>query len=133
MDGVKDWIYEEEQRKINQVYKDYTTEEKNDFVIKLKKDHKNTIIGWISAGMSDKIPAKILDMVADDIEQAKLDDRDPFKKIILAVHFSKSKALRDEWRKKDGIWDSLSTKFANLNSSYQLDYEEFPLTVSDTK
>ena len=59
--------------------------------------------------MSNKIPAKILDMVADDIEQAKLDDRDPFKKIILAVHFSKSKALRDEWRKKDGIGESIAT------------------------
>ena len=80
-----------------------------------------------------KIPAMILKYINDDVNQARLDDREPYTKIILAVHFAKSKSARDYWRQDGGEWDNLSKRWKLLDTKYELDYKEFALTQDDTK
>jgi hypothetical protein len=80
-----------------------------------------------------KIPAMILKYINDDVEEAMLDDREPYTKILLAVHFAKSKSARNYWRKTNGEWDNLSSRWELLETKYELDYTEFALTQDDTK
>ena len=131
MSNVTDRIYEHKQSQQNMVYIDYTDAEKEAYVSELKELHEDTIIFFASALMADKIPARLLTEIQKDVEQSKCDDREPYKKIIIAVHFSQSKTARDDWR--INLWPSLAKQWENLNSDYSLDYEEFDLTRSDTK
>ena len=133
MDRVKYYIYEEEQAIKNSVLIDYDDAQKGEKVRELEEKYPNTIIFYVSAKVGMKIPAMILKYINDDVNQAKLDDREPYTKIILAVHFAKSKSARDYWRQVGGEWDNLSKRWKLLDTKYELDYKEFALTQDDTK
>ena len=134
MDGVHDANYEEKQAEANKVLIDHTEAQKDEKVGELQKKYPNTIIFYVSAKVGMKIPAMILKYIDDDVEEARLDDREPYTKIILAVHFAKSKSARDHWRKKNnGEWANLSSRWELLETKYELDYREFALTQDDTK
>ena len=136
MKGVKDSIFKEKERANNMVLPDYTDGDKQDFVDKWKKFLPEEIIFYCAVSIADKIPHKILENIAKDIEEAEaeLPKRDPFKKVRLVVHYSQSKSLRDYWIRKDtGGWAMLEKYWENLNSDYTIDYEEMPLSVEDIK
>jgi hypothetical protein len=136
MKGVKDSIFKEKQRKINMVLPDYTDEEKQAFVDALKELHTDEIIFYYSAGMSDKMPMKILENIEKDIEDAhaSLPQREPLKKVKIVTHYSQSKTIRDLWIKPDiGTWAKLLKRWENIGSDYTITYVEMPLAVKDTK
>jgi hypothetical protein len=139
MDGVKDMIFAKEQAKVNMMYASYSDEDKTNFCKELKETYKETekrdVIAFAaSAKMGDKLPARILKAIDEDIEDSKnpaLIPREPCTKVVMGIHFAQSSVVRNNWRTVD--WPKLSKQFANLNSSYELTYEEFPLLVPDTK
>ena len=63
MKGVKDSIFEAEQRKINMVLPDYTDQDKQDFVDELKKVFPDEIIFYCAVSIADKIHYKILENI----------------------------------------------------------------------
>ena len=133
MDGVHDKNYEEKQAEANKVLIDHTEAEKEAKVEEIKKKHPKTIVFYVSANMTLKIPSMIFKAIEADHEKAMLDDRDPYKKIIIAVHFAKSKTARDEWRKTGGWKDQLLNQWGLLETKYSLDNREFALEKDDIK
>ena len=118
------------------VLPDYTDEEKQAFVDALKELHTDEIIFYYSAGMSDKMPMKILENIEKDIEDAhaSLPQREPLKKVKIVTHYSQSKTIRDLWIKPDiGTWAKLLKRWENIGSDYTITYVEMPLAVKDTK
>ena len=100
MKGVKDSIFEAEQRKINMVLPDYTDQDKQDFVDELKKVFPDEIIFYCAVSIADKIHYKILENIDKDIQEAQAEipeRKELFKKVRLVVHYSQSKTLRDGW------------------------------------
>ena len=136
MKGVKDSIFEAEQRKINMVLPDYSDQDKQDKVDELKKVLPDEIIFYCAVSIADKIHYKILENIDKDIQeaQAEIPKREPFKKVRLVVHYSQSKTLRDGWIKpRTGVWAKLERLWDNINTQYTISYVEMPLTKPDTQ
>jgi len=136
MNGVKNSIFEAEQRKINMVLPDYTDQDKQDWVDKLKIMFPDEIIFYCAVSIADKIFHKILENIDKDIQeaQAELPEREPFKKVRLVVHYSQRKTLRDGWIKPNtGVWATLQRLWTNINTEYIINYEEMPISIPDTK
>ena len=137
MKGVKDSIFEAEQRKINMVLPDYTDQDKQDFVDELKKVFPDEIIFYCAVSIADKIHYKILENIDKDIQEAQAEipeRKELFKKVRLVVHYSQSKTLRDGWvDQNNGVWVKLKRFWDNINTEYTLNYEEMPLTKPDTQ
>ena len=136
MDGVKDMIFAEEQAEVNMMYASYSDEDKIKKCKELKQQYKKTekkdvIVFAASAKMGDKIPARILKEIDEDIEKAKFLQIEPCTKVVIAIHYAQSSVVKKHWTTVD--WPKLSKRFDNLNSSYELTLEEFPLLVPDTK
>ena len=136
MDGVKDELFSEEQKKLNMLLPDYTDEEKQARVDELKKVFSDEIIFYASAKNLDKMRSMILNKIDKDIEEAEasIPKRKPYKKVRLVAHYAQSKSTRDYWIKKStGGKAILKRQWDNLNSEYELDFEEIALAVKDTK
>ena len=136
MKGVADSNFKEKQRLLNEVLPDYTDQDKQDKVDEYKKVLPDEIIFYCAVSIADKIPHKILENIAKDVEEAEAEfpKRDPFKKVRLVVHYSQSKSLRNYWiRKNTGGWAMLEKYWNNLNSTYTINYEEMVLSIPDTK
>ena len=136
MDGVKDALFDEEQRKLNMLLPDYTHEEKQARVDELKVTFPEEIIFYASTKNLDKMRAMILAHIDKDMEEAAaaIPEREPYKKVRLVANYSQSKSSRDFWIRKDtGAKAILQRQWDNLDSAYELAFEEIALAVKDNK